>query len=114
MNKLSNWDGILSDVKEDEVWAVNERNNIIYPFIYRNSSCVRISQTNESYDDDILSGFSKDYRDIYKLLEFENLVNSHRLWNRKNEMNYQQLKKIVEEIIFLCEQEIKLKRYVEE
>lgn len=109
-NSLSNWDGILNDVKEDEGWAVTERNNIIYPFIYRNSSYVRITQSHGYYKGNIISGFSKNYRDIYKLLEFENLVNSRRIWNIKNEENYHRLKKVVEEIISLCEQEIELKR----
>ncbi len=42
-NILSNWEGLLSDVKEDETWAVNERNTITFPFIYRNSNYVNIS-----------------------------------------------------------------------
>ena len=104
-SKLSNWNGILNDVKEDETWAVNERNSITFPFIYKNSNYVEISQPSTE-DNEIISGFSNDYKDIYKFQEFENLVNSHRIWNRKNEMNYNNLKKSIEEIITLCEQEI--------
>ena len=108
-NFLSNWDGILNDVKEDETWAVNERNSITFPFIYKHSNYVNISQ-NGVKNNEITSGFTKDYRDIYKLPEFENLVNSHRIWNSKNERNYAYLKKTIEEIIALCQQEIRLKK----
>ena len=109
-NFLSNWDGILNDVKEDETWAVNERNSITFPFIYKHSNYVNISQ-NGVKNNEITSGFTTDYRDIYKLPEFENLVNSHRIWNSKNERNYAYLKKTIEEIIALCQQEIRLKKY---
>jgi len=106
-NYLSNWSGILNDVKEDETWAVDERNNIIYPFLYQNSNYITISQ-GLGENNKITSGFDTDYKKIYKFLEFENLVNSHRIWNRKNELNYKRLKSRIEEIITLCEQEISL------
>ena len=108
-NYLSNWNGILNDVKEDETWAGNERNNIIYPFLYRNSNYTNITQNNKT-NDKITSGFDTDYKAIYKFLEFENLVNSHREWNRKNEWNYKSLKSRIEELISLCEKEINLKK----
>lgn len=104
---LSNWGGILNDVKEDETWAVNARNNIIFPFIYRNANYVSISQTDEYYK--YTSGFNTNYKDIYTLLEFENLVNSHLVWNSKNKLGYQRLKKLVDEIILLCEEDLKSK-----
>ena len=106
-NHLSNWNAILNDVKEDETWAVNERNNITYPFLFKNSNYTNITQDGRD-NNRITSGFNTDYKDIYKIFEFENLVNSHRIWNRKNELNYQRLKSIVEEIITLCEHEISL------
>ena len=108
-NYLSNWNGILNDVKEDETWAVNERNNIIYPFLYKNSNYTNITQDRRD-NNKITSGFDTDYKDIYKFLEFENLVNSHRIWNRKNERNYKNLKSSIVEIITLCEQEIRLQK----
>jgi hypothetical protein len=107
-NILSNWGGILNDVKEDETWAVNERNTITLPFLFRNSNYTNIS-AGMNYITDITSGFDTDYRDIYKLQEFENIVISHRIWNKKNENNYKRLKKRIEEIIILCEQDLKLK-----
>ncbi|MEH6511525.1 MAG: DUF6090 family protein [Maribacter arcticus] len=106
---LSNWGGLLNDVKEDQTWAVNERNTITYPFIYKNSNYVNISRSSIK-NNDITTGFTMDYKDIYKLQEFENLVNSNRIWNMKNERNYKNLKIKIEEIILLCEQEIKLKK----
>jgi len=106
---LSNWNGVLNDVKEDESWAVNERNSITYPFIYKHSNYINVSQT-DLRNKNITSGFITNYKDIYKLLEFENLINSHRIWNAKNEWSYKRLKKTVEEIISLCEQDIKLKK----
>ena len=105
---LSNWEAALNDVKEDETWGVNARNNILLPFIYSNSNYINISQRN-IYNKNITSGFNTDYKDIYKLLEFENLVISQVIWNGKNERGYKRLKKMVEEIIFLCEKDIKLK-----
>lgn len=108
-NKLSNWNGILNDVKEDETWTVNGRNNITYPFIYRNSNYINITQSGEE-SNKITSGFTVDYKDIYKIQEFENLVNSHRIWNSRNENNYKNLKRSIEEIITLCEHEINLKK----
>lgn len=108
-NILSNWDGMLNDVKEDETWAVNERNRITFPFIYKHSNYVNISR-NGIKDNLITSGFTTDYQDIYRLLEFENLVNSHRIWNKKNERNYRMLKQTVDEIIRLCQQEISFKK----
>jgi hypothetical protein len=104
-NLLSNWNGMLNDVKEDETWAVNSRNNIIYPFLHKNLNSTSTSQNNE-----ISTGFDSDYRTIYKLMEFENLVNSHRIWNRKNEWNYKGLKNKIEEIITICEEEIDFKK----
>lgn len=106
---LSNWNGILNDVKEDETWAVNERNDIIYPFLYKNSNYTNMTQGRVE-NNKITSGFDTDYKVVYQILEFENLVNSHRIWNRKNEWNYQSLKSEIEEIITLCEQEISLKK----
>ena len=108
-NHLSNWNAILNDVKEDETWAVNERNDITYPFLFQNSNYTNITQDGRD-NNKITSGFNSDYKDIYKFLEFENLVNSHRIWNRKNELNYQRLKSRIEEIITLCEQEINLNK----
>jgi len=105
---LSNWSGRLNDVKEDETWAVNERNTITFPFIYRNSNLINISGSDVK-NNEIKSGFTSDYKDIYKLLEFENLVNSHRIWNAKNEHGYERLKKITEEIISLCEADMNMK-----
>jgi len=105
---LSNWGGMLNDVKEDETWAVNERNTITYPFLYKNSNYLNISRSAVK-DNEITSGFTTDFKDIYKLQEFENLVNSHRIWNAKNERGYKNLQIKVEEIILLCEQDIKLK-----
>ena len=108
-NFLSNWNGILNDVKEDEIWAVTERNNIIYPFLYKNSNYTSTTQSSRA-NNKIISGFDTDYKAVYKFLEFENLANSQRFWNRKNEMNYKRLKRRIEEIIILCEHEIKLKK----
>ena len=108
-NFLSNWNGILSDVKEDETWAVNERNNITFPFLYKNSNYTNITQGPQE-NNLISSGFDSDYKTIYKLMEFENIVNGHRIWNIKNERNYKRLKSKIEEIIALCEQEIDLKK----
>jgi len=108
-NYLSNWNGILNDVKEDETWAVNERNNIVYPFIYKNSNYINLTQGRGEINS-ITSGFDTDYKDIYKYQEFENLVISHRIWNWKNERNYKRLKSRIEEILILCEQEISLQK----
>ncbi|WP_418604572.1 DUF6090 family protein [Hwangdonia sp.] len=108
-NFLSNWNGILNDVKEDETWAVNERNNVIYPFLYKHSNYTSTTQSN-SQNTEITSGFDTDYKAVYKFLEFENLANSQRIWNRKNERNYKNLKSRIEEIIILFEQEINLKK----
>jgi hypothetical protein len=108
-NFLSNWNGILNDVKEDETWAVNERNNVIYPFLYKHSNYTSTTQS-MSQNIEITSGFDTDYKAVYKFLEFENLVNSQRIWNRKNERNYKNLKSRIEEIITLFEQEINLKK----
>jgi hypothetical protein len=108
-NYLSNWNGILNDVKEDETWAVNARNNITYPFINQNSNYLNITEVRDE-NNRITSGFDTDYKDIYKLLEFENIVNGHRIWNIKNEWNYKSLKRRIEEIITLCEQEIDIKK----
>ena len=104
-NYLSSWNGILNDVKEDEIWAVNERNNIIYPFLYKNSNYTSTTQSNRK-NNKITSGFDTDYKAIYKFIEFENLVNSQRIWNIKNERNYEGLKSKIEGIIALCKQEI--------
>ena len=108
-NFLSNWNGILNDVKEDETWAVNARNNITLPFLYKNSNYTNITQGLQE-NNLISSGFDSDYQTIYKLMEFENIVNSHRFWNRKNERNYIRLKSKIEEIIALCEQELDLNK----
>ncbi|MFC4720937.1 DUF6090 family protein [Geojedonia litorea] len=108
-NYLSNWNGILNDVKEDEIWAVNERNNIIYPFLYKNSNYTSTTQSSRE-NNTIISGFDTDYKAVYKLIEFENLVNSQRIWNRKNERNYESLKSKIEEIIALCKQEIDINK----
>jgi hypothetical protein len=108
-NYLSNWNGFLNDVKEDETWAVNERNSITYPFLYKNSNYVNITQGGGE-NNRITSGFNTDYKDIYGFPEFENLVNSHWIWNRKNEQNYKRLKSRIEEIITLCKDEISLKQ----
>ena len=108
-NFLSNWNGILNDVKEDETWAVNERNTIIYPFLYKHSNYTSTTQS-MSQNTEITSGFDTDYKAVYKLIEFENLANSQRRWNRKNERNYKYLKSKIEEIITLCEQEVDLKK----
>ncbi len=104
-NFLSNWNGILNDVKEDETWAVNERNNIILPFLYKNSNYTNITVSPQK-NNVITSGFDTDYKAVYKLMEFENLVNGHRIWNAKNEGNYRRLKSNIKNIIALCEQEI--------
>jgi len=106
---LSNWNGVLNDVKEDETWAVNERNTIIYPFLYKHSNYTKITN-NLRRKDKITSGFKTDYKAIYNMLEFENLVNGYRIWNAKNEGNYKRLKSEIEEIIALCKQEIDLKK----
>ena len=108
-NFLSNWNGILNDVKEDETWAVNERNNIILPFLYKNANYTNITVRSKK-NNTISSGFDNDYTAVYKLMEFENLVNGHRIWNAKNEGNYRRLKSKIEEIIALCEQEIDKKK----
>ena len=108
-NLLSNWNGILNDVKEDETWAVNERNAIIYPFLYKNSNYTDITVSPRKKNT-ITSGFDTDYKAVYKLMEFENLVNGHRIWNAKNEGNYKRLKIKIEEIIALCEQELDIKK----
>ena len=108
-NYLSNWNGILNDVKEDEMWAVNERNNIVYPFLYKNSNYINLTQGRGEING-ITSGFDSDFKDIYKYQEFENLVNSHMIWNGKNEWNYKKLKSRIEEILTLCEEEISLKK----
>jgi hypothetical protein len=108
-NLLSSWNGFLNDVKEDETWAVNERNQFIFPFLYKNSNYTSITNDGRQ-NSQITSGFDTDYKGIYKLLEFENLVNSQRIWNRKNERNYKNLKRNIEEIIALCQQEISLKK----
>ncbi|MCE2612346.1 hypothetical protein LVD13_05120 [Flavobacteriaceae bacterium D16] len=105
---LSNWDGILYDVKEDETWGINARNNIARPFIMKNANLVDIHEM-ELEGKKITSGFNTDYKAIYNSLEFENLVNSHRWWNRKNEWGYENLKETVDKIIALCEEEIRLK-----
>jgi hypothetical protein len=106
---LSNWNGIFNDVKEDETWAVNERNTIIYPFLYKYSNYTSTTQGSQE-NNTITSGFETDYQAIYKLIEFENLVNSHRIWYRKIEFNYKRLKSKIEEIISLCNEEIDLKK----
>ncbi|WP_228853504.1 DUF6090 family protein [Aegicerativicinus sediminis] len=108
-NHLSNWNGLLNDVKEDETWAINERNNISFPFLYKNSNYTKITE-NIRDDTSITSGFETDYTEIYQSLEFENLVNSQRIWNMKNERNYIRLKERIEKIISLCDQEISSKK----
>lgn len=108
-NFLSNWTRILNDVKEDETWAVDGRNNIIYPFLYKNSNYTNITQGRQE-NNKITSGSDAVYKAVYKLLKFENLVNSQRIWQVKNERNYKDLKGKIEEIIALCEQEIELKK----
>ena len=108
-NLLSSWNGFLNDVKEDETWAVNERNQFIFPFLYKNSNYISITNGGKQ-NSQIASGFDADYKEVYKLLEFENLVNSQRIWNRKNERNYKNLKRSIDEIIALCQQEISLKK----
>ncbi len=108
-NLLSSWNGFLNDVKEDETWAVNERNQFIFPFLYKNSNYTSITSDGKQ-NSQIASGFDADYKEVYKLLEFENLVNSTRIWNRKNERNYKNLKRSIDEIIALCQQEISLKK----
>ena len=108
-NLLSSWNGFLNDVKEDETWAVNERNQFIFPFLYKNSNYTSITSDGKQ-NSQIASGFDADYKEVYKLLEFENLVNSQRIWNRKNERNYKNLKRSIDEIIALCQQEISLKK----
>ena len=108
-NYLSNWNGILNDVKEDETWAVNERNNIVFPFIYKHSNYINLTQGRVE-SNSIISGFETDYKDMYKYKEFENLVLSHMIWNGKNEWNYKKLKSSIEEILKLCEQELSLKK----
>ena len=57
---------MLNDVKEDQTWAVNERNTITYPFLYKNSNYVNISRSSIK-NNEIISGFTIDYKDIYKL-----------------------------------------------
>jgi hypothetical protein len=105
---LSKWKNFLYDIKEDETWSIDARNNIARPFIFKNGNLIDIYEY-ELKDTDITSGFNSDYRAIYESLEFENLVFSHRWWNKKNETGYKWLLTKVEEIISLCEEEIKLK-----
>ena len=106
---LANWGGVLHDIKEDETWAIDARNNMLLPFIYKNSNYINISGVYLS-ERNISSGFTTDYKAIYNSLEFENLVNSQLIWNMKNEWGYKRLKSMVEEIISLCEGEIGMKQ----
>jgi len=108
-NLLSSWNGILNDVKEDETWAVNERNTIVYPFLFKNYNYTNLTEDWRG-NNSITSGFATDYKAIYNLLEFENLVNSQRIWNSKNERNYKFLKGKIEEIIAICNHEIDFKK----
>ena len=43
-------------------------------------------------------------------MEFENLVNGHRIWNARNVGNYKRFKNKIAEIIALSEQEIDLNK----
>lgn len=106
---LANWEGVLQDIKEDETWAIDARNTILLPYIYKHSNYVNISGVYLS-DRNISSGFTGDYKAIYNSLEFENLVNSQLIWNVKNEWGYKRLKSMVEEIIGLCEGDIAMKQ----
>lgn len=98
--KLANWQSILNDVKEDETWAVQMRNSQILPFLQRYYS------TFSSFSMGITSGFEWDYKQIYLMKEFENLVDQHRHWNNQNEYSYSNLRNYIEDILSLCSKEL--------
>ena len=99
-NLLSNWPSVLRDVKEDEGWAIEQRNNFILPYINKHYSSIT------EYSD-MKSGFSIPYTKIYQSVEFENIVDGYRRFNRANERNYTYLLSSINDVIRLCEQELK-------
>lgn len=98
-NLLSNWPSKIEDVKEDEVWAIDRRNNFIIPYLNKHYSSI-------SEYSDLSSGFAISYKDIYQKIEFENIIDSHRSFNRNNERNYTILLSSLNHVIDLCQQEI--------
>jgi hypothetical protein len=96
--KLANWPSALEDVKEDERWTVEIRNNQILPFLQQYYSIHHYSG--------IDSGFDWGYKEVFKMKEFENLVDQHRNLNYANERNYRDLKAYIAEIITLCSIEL--------
>ena len=97
--KLANWPSALEDVKEDERWAVEIRNEQTLPFLQQYYSI--------HHRMGIDSGFDWDYREVFRMKEFENLVDQHRYLNYANERNFRGLKAYIAEIITLCSMELK-------
>lgn len=100
--KLANWPSALEDVKEDEKWTVEIRNEQTLPFLQQNYSIHPYSG--------IDSGFDWDYKEVFRMKAFENLVDQHRHLNYANERNYNELKAYISEILSLCALELENRR----
>jgi hypothetical protein len=102
--KLANWLSVLGDAKEDEKWAVEARNDHILPFLRQHYPARSSYQTLDNTV--ITSGFDLNYRQVFSIQEFENIVDQHRDMNGRNERNYNGLKEYIEEVLSLCSREL--------